>query len=159
MLKYIQHCYVYGFELYSPWVPLSISQFCNTIELIQYSGRSKRAWAFSQTVKKISKITYSKIRPAGSHFCSASCVWMNINRVTLLHNTEFIMFIFYLMVLSMYDLQKRLIRAAFWGLLQVMFMNDWKQTAQWLKLQERLLTIIIIHSKYFPNSDWLKAHA
>ena len=22
-----------------------------------------------------------------------------------------------------------------------MFMNDWKQTAQWLKLQERLLTI------------------
>ena len=40
------------------------------------------------------------------------------------------------------NLQKRLIRATFWVLLQAMFMNDWKQTVtQWLKLQERLLTI------------------
>ena len=140
-----------------PWVFHNFAIQLNSFNI--QDDRRKRAWAFSETVKKISKITYSKIRPAGSHFCSASCVWMNINRVTLLHNTEFIMFIFYLMVLSMHDLQKRLIRAAFWGLLQVMFMNDWKQTAQWLKLQERLLTIIIIHSKYFPNSDWLKAHA
>ena len=29
------------------------------IALIQYSGRSKHAWAFSETVKKISKITYT----------------------------------------------------------------------------------------------------
>ena len=29
---------------------------------IQYSGRSKQAWAFSETVKKISKITYSASR-------------------------------------------------------------------------------------------------
>ena len=35
---------------------------------------------------------------------------MNINRVTLQHNKEFIMFIFYLMVLSMCNLQKRFIR-------------------------------------------------
>ena len=35
---------------------------------------------------------------------------MNINRVTLQHNKESIMFIFYLMVLSMCNLQKRLIR-------------------------------------------------
>ena len=35
---------------------------------------------------------------------------MNINRVTLEHNKEFIMFIFYLMVLWMCNLQKRLIR-------------------------------------------------
>ena len=41
----------------------------------------------------------------------------------------------------MCNLQKRLIRAAFWVLLQAMFMNNWKQTAQRLKLQERLLTI------------------
>ena len=41
----------------------------------------------------------------------------------------------------MCNLKKRLIRAAFWVLLQAMFMNDWKQTAQRLKLQERLLTI------------------
>ena len=41
----------------------------------------------------------------------------------------------------MCNLQKRLIRAAFWLLLQAMFMSDWKQTAQRLKLQKRLLTI------------------
>ena len=42
----------------------------------------------------------------------------------------------------MCNLQKRLIRAAFWLLLQAMFMSDWKQTTQqrW-KLQKRLLTI------------------
>ena len=28
------------------------------IALIQYSGRSKHAWAFSETAKKSSKITY-----------------------------------------------------------------------------------------------------
>ena len=52
---------------------------------------------------------------------AVASVWMNINRVTLQHNKEFIMFIFYLMVLSMYNLQKRLKRAAFWVLLQAMF--------------------------------------
>ena len=38
--------------------------------------------------------------------------------------------------LTMCNLQKRLILAAFWVLLQAMFMNDWKQTAKRLKLQE-----------------------
>ena len=32
------------------------------IALIQYSGRSKQAWAFSGTAKKISKITYTASR-------------------------------------------------------------------------------------------------
>ena len=41
----------------------------------------------------------------------------------------------------MCNLKKRLIHAAFWVPLQVMFMNEWKQMAQWLKSQERLLTI------------------
>ena len=41
----------------------------------------------------------------------------------------------------MCNLKKRLIRAAFWVLLQTMFMNDWKQKEQRLKLQKRLLTI------------------
>ena len=36
---------------------------------------------------------------------------------------------------------KALIRVAFWLLLQAMFMCDWKQTAERLKLQNRLLTI------------------
>ena len=55
-----------------------------------------------------------------------------------------IMFIFLFNgFITMCNLKKRLIRAAFWVLLQPMFMimNDWKQTARRLKLQERLLTI------------------
>ena len=32
------------------------------IALIQYSGRSKHAWAFSETAKKISKITCTDSR-------------------------------------------------------------------------------------------------
>ena len=32
------------------------------IALIQYSGRSKHAWAFSETAKKISKITHTASR-------------------------------------------------------------------------------------------------
>ena len=39
--------------------------FAIQIGLIQYSGRSKHAWAFIETVNKISKITYTL---AGSHF-------------------------------------------------------------------------------------------
>ena len=42
----------------------------------------------------------------------------------------------------MCNLKKRLIHAAFWVPLQVMFMNEWKQMAQWLKSQERLPTIM-----------------
>ena len=33
--------------------------FAIQIALAQYSGRSKHVWAFSETVKKISKITYT----------------------------------------------------------------------------------------------------
>ena len=43
--------------------------------------------------------------------------------------------------ITMCNLKKRSIPAAFWILLKAMFINDWKQTAQRLKLQERLLTI------------------
>ena len=89
------------------------------------------------------------LRPAGSHFWLApnlqcelwSIVWMNINRVTLQRNKEFIMFIFLLFngCITMHNLKKPLIRAAFWVLLQaIMFMNDWKHR---LKLQDRPLTI------------------
>ena len=40
------------------------------IAIIQYSGRSKHAWALAKPLKKFPK---SPIRPAGSHFCSSSC--------------------------------------------------------------------------------------
>ena len=43
--------------------------------------------------------------------------------------------------ITMCNLKKRSIPAAFWILLKAMFINDWKQTAQRLKLQERLQTM------------------
>ena len=59
---------------------------------------------------------------------------MNINRVTLQHNKEFIMFIFYSVVLSMCNLQKRLIRAEFRVLLQAMFIERLKTNGTAIKI-------------------------
>ena len=59
---------------------------------------------------------------------------MNINRVTLQHNKEFIMFIFYSMILSMCNLQKRLIPAAFRVLLQAMFTERLKTIGTAIKI-------------------------
>ena len=119
--------------------------FAIQIALIKYSGRWKHAWAFSETVKKISKITHTASRFA-TFLTSAK--WMNSYRVTLQQSKEFIMFIVFIIIIFLFDgfitmcnLRKRLIRAAFWVLLQAVFMNDWKQTAQQLKLQERKRTI------------------
>ena len=116
------------------------------IALIQYSGRSKHAWAFGETAKNFSK---SSIRPTG---CELWSVWMNINRVTLQH-----VYFLFSGFITMCNLQKRLIRAAFWLLLQAMFMSDWKQTAQRLKLQKRLLTInkrIIIRWNIYRDNNF-----
>ena len=52
-----------------------------------------QSWAFSETVQKISKITYTASR--FSLLTSAKFA-VNITRVTLQHNKEFIVFIFYL---------------------------------------------------------------
>ena len=59
---------------------------------------------------------------------------MNIDRVTLEHNKEFTMFIFYSMVLSMFNLQKRLIRAAFRVLRQAMFTERLKTNGTAIKI-------------------------
>ena len=56
--------------------------FSRLIPFIQYSGPSKHAWAFSETVQKIFQ----------NHLPSSQ---RNFNRVTLQHNKEFIVFIFY----------------------------------------------------------------
>ena len=67
---------------------------------------------------------------------------MNINRVTLEHNKEYVYFLFNSFTrFIMCNLQKRLIHRAFRVLPQVRFMNERKQMAQRLKSQERLLTI------------------
>ena len=54
-----------------------------------------RAWAFRETVQKIFKITYTASR--FSLLTSAKFA-VNINRLTLQHHKEFVVFIFYLMV-------------------------------------------------------------
>ena len=97
-------------------------------------------WAFSENVQKISKITYTASKFA---LLKSTKFAVNINRVTLQHNEEFVMFIFLFNgFITMCNLEKRLIREAFWVLLRVVFMNEWKQTAQRLKLQEGLLITI-----------------
>ena len=99
--------------------------------------RSTRGLLARPALKK--KFPKSPIRPAGSHFCGASCgqVFEWTSWIELRSNIikKLLCLFSYLMVLSMCNLQKRLIRAAFWVLLQAIF------TAQRLKLQERLLTI------------------
>ena len=61
-----------------------------------------QSWSFSETVQKISKITYTASR--FSLFLTSANFAVNINRVTLQHNKEFIMFFYYyLMVLSNND--------------------------------------------------------
>ena len=85
--------------------------------------------------KKLKKNQKPPIRPGVCHFCSASCGRVfekNINRVTLQHNKEFVMYL--LMVLSMCNLQKRLIRAAFWVLLQAMFTERLKTNGTAIKI-------------------------
>ena len=77
----------------------------------------------------------------------AVVIWVNINRVTLQHDREFIMFKFYfplfMVLLRVWAIFKSVwfLRAAFWVLLHAMFIYDWKQVAQRLKLRERVLTI------------------
>ena len=68
--------------------------FAKQIALIQYSGRSKHAWAV--LAKPLRKIPKSHIRPAGSHFCSASCseCLNEHTRVKLQHNKEIIIIFF-----------------------------------------------------------------
>ena len=97
-------------------------------------------------VKPLKKIPKSPIRPAGSQqFWQAQNEWtiieLHFNKVkNLLCLLCLLLFFLFDGFITMCNLQKRLIRAAFWVLLQAVFMNDWKQTAQQLKLQERQRT-------------------
>ena len=88
----------------------------------------------AKPLKKIPKITYTTGRFSLAQCELWSSVWMNINRVTLQHNKEFVMFIFYLIVSSMCNLQKRLIRAEFWVLLQAMFPERLKTNSTAIKI-------------------------
>ena len=62
-------------------------------KLYSVNIQDDQLWAFSETVKKISKITYT----AGQFsLLTSEKVALNINRVTLQHHKEFIKFIFLL---------------------------------------------------------------
>ena len=83
---------------YRPWTECSISQFFKT-NCTQSIFRTINPGLFnSETVQKISKITYTASRfsfltSAKLAVRAVSSVWMNINRVTLQHNKEIVMFI------------------------------------------------------------------
>ena len=66
--------------------------FSRQIALIQYSEPYDSRWAFNKTVQKISKITYTASRFSLLRSAKFS---LNIKRVTLQHNKEFIVFIFF----------------------------------------------------------------
>ena len=83
--------------------------FSRQIAFIQYSGPSKHAWAFSETVQKNSKITYQ--------VCKEILTELRFN---IIKNLLCLFFIDSFM--TMCNFKKRLIRAAV--LLQAMFMND-----------------------------------
>ena len=70
-----------------------VHNFSRQIAFIQYSGPSKHAWTFSETVQKISKITYTASRFS---LLTSAKFSVNIKRVTLQHNKEFIVFIFFI---------------------------------------------------------------
>ena len=69
-------------------------------------------WAFSETIQKIFKITYTASQ--FSLLTSAKFA-LNINRVTLQHNKEFIcLFFLFKGFITMCNLKRHLIRSAFW---------------------------------------------
>ena len=86
---------------------------CFSKQLYSVNIQDDRSLAFSETVQKISKITYTA--SWFSAFDKRSNVSMKMNRVTLQHNNEFTMLIFLLFngFITMCNLEKRLIRATF----------------------------------------------
>ena len=85
--------------------------------------------------KPFKKFPKSPIRPAGSNFWQAPNLQRNFKLLfNIIKNLLCLFFIDSFM--TMCNLKKRLIRAAFWVILKAMFMNDWKQTAKRWKLQE-----------------------
>ena len=112
----------------------SISQLCNTNCVHSISGRSKHGWAFRKKFPK------SPIRPAGSHFCRASVEWTLIDlRFYIIKN---LLGLFFVQWFYRCEIFKSVWYARhFEYSCKRCSLNDWKQTAQRLKLQERLLTI------------------
>ena len=67
--------------------------FQDKLHSFNVQNRMKHAWAFSKTVPKICKITYTASRFS---LLTSAKFSVNIKRVTLQHNEEFIVFIFFI---------------------------------------------------------------
>ena len=67
--------------------------FQDKLHSFNIQNRTKHARAFSKTVRKISKITYTASRFS---LLTSAKFSVNIKRVTLQHNEEFIVFIFFI---------------------------------------------------------------
>ena len=65
-------------------------------KLLSVNNQDDQSWASSETIQKISKITYTVSRFS---LLTSAKLAVKIKRVTLQHNKEFIVFFFYLMVL------------------------------------------------------------
>ena len=79
-----------------PWTEWGISQFFKTNCTLMANIQDDQSWAISETVRKSSKITYTASRFSFLVQLSVwSSIWMNFNRVTLQHNNEFIMLIYF----------------------------------------------------------------
>ena len=74
-----------------------------THSIFRTAKPSKHAWAFSETVQKISKITYTASR--FSLLTSAKFA-VNITRVTLQHNKEFVFIFLFHWFITMCNLKK-----------------------------------------------------
>ena len=94
--------------------------------------RSTCGLLISETVQKISKITYygqPVLNFDKQQICEEILKELRFNMIKNLLSLFFIHGF-----ITMCNLKKRLIRSAFWVLLQAIFMNGWKQTAKRRKL-------------------------
>ena len=98
--------------------------FQDKLHPFNIQNRTKHAWVLAKPFKKFPK---SPIRPGGSHFWQAPNFQWTLKelRFNIIKNLLCLFFLFNGFI-TMCNLKKRLIRSAFWVLLQAMFMNDWK---------------------------------
>ena len=126
---------------YRPRTECSTSQFFKT-NCTQSIFRTINCGLLAKPFKKFPK---SPIRRTSSHFWRATNLhWTLLElRFNIIKNLLCLFFFLFKGFITMCNLKKRSIRAAFWvnSCKRCQFMNDWKQTAQRLKLQERPLTI------------------
>ena len=88
-----------------------VHNFSRQIAFIQYSGPSKHAWTFSETVQKISKITYTA-SPVLTFDKRQIC--KEILKELRFHMIKDLFYLFFINgFITMCNLKKRLIRAAF----------------------------------------------